>query len=418
MSACLTNIQCATALTLIFIPPRKLRLCDFLISFKKLFRLIKNENVSQKSRMDTDLIKTRMKDIALTEFKNYTLPKSIFSDDELKVIKCLQDDDTIYLIKPDKGNGVVIINRVDYKARMQGILRDNTKFDLVNNTALKETLSKETKITNLLKELKPDEVISEHQFDELEPIGSRPGILYGLPKVHKLNFPFRPIISSIGTHCYEVAKFFIPLLRPFSTNPLTITDTFSFVKEILNLPFNTNNVVMASFDIKSLFTNIPLDETIEIIVNKCFYNTSRFHGFTVQQFTNLLTMTVKNCHFLFDGKLYHQKDGVAMGSPLGPLFANIFLSFHECTWLADCPHTFKPMFCKRYVDDCFLIFQCKEQVTLFLDHLNSKHPNIQFTHELENNGSLPFLDINITRTNGHFSTSVFHKPTSTGLYQL
>ena len=105
-----------------------------------------------------------------------------------------------------------------------------------------------------------------------------------------------------------------------------------------------------------------------------------------------------------------------MGSPLGPLFANIFLSFHERTWLADCPHTFKPMFYRRYVDDCFLIFQSKEQVTPFLDYLNSKHPNIQFTRELENNGSLPFLDINITRTNGHFSTSVFHKPTSTGLF--
>ena len=96
-------------------------------------------------------------------------------------------------------------------------------------------------------------------------------------------------------------------------------------------------------------------------------------------------MTVKNCHFLFGGKLYHQKDGVAMGSPLGPLFANIFLSFHERTWLADCPHTFKPMFYRRYVDDCFLIFQSKEQVIPFLDYLNSKHPNIQFTLELEDN---------------------------------
>ena len=127
-------------------------------------------------------------------------------------------------------------------------------------------------------------------------------------------------------------------------------------------------------------------------------------------------MTVKNCHFLFDGKLYHQKDGVAMGSPLGPLFGNIFLSFHERTWLADCPHTFKPMFYRRYVDDCFLIFQSKEQVIPFLNYLNSKHPNIQYTHELENNSSLSFLDINITRTNGRFSTSVFHKPTSIGFF--
>ena len=80
----------------------------------------------------------------------------------------------------------------------------------------------------------------------------------------------------------------------------------------------------------------------------------------------------------------------------GKEIQDLFMLFHERTWLADCPHTFKPMFYRRYVDDCFLIFQSKEQVIPFLDCLNSKHPNIQFTHELENNGSLSFLDINIT----------------------
>ena len=149
------------------VPRRKLCFCDFLIPFEKLFRLIRNEDISPKSRMDTDFIKTRMKDIALTGFKSYTPPKSIFSDDEHKVIKSLYDDDTIYLIKPDKGSGVVIINRADYKARMQDILSDKTKFDLVDNTVLRETLTKETKNTNLLKELKQEEIISEQQFDEL-----------------------------------------------------------------------------------------------------------------------------------------------------------------------------------------------------------------------------------------------------------
>jgi hypothetical protein len=166
-----------------------------------------------------------------------------------------------------------------------------------------------------------------------------------------------------------------------------------FVKELRELQINTNNVVMASFDVKSRFTNIPLDETISIIVNKCFYNTSRFHGFTVGQFTRLLNLSAKNCHFLFDGVLYKQVDGDAMGSPVGPLFANIFLSFHEKSWLADGPSNFKPLFYRRYVDDCFLIFQPRDHVLPFLSYLNSKHPNIQFTHELENNSSLSFLDI-------------------------
>ena len=98
---------------------------------------------------------------------------------------------------------------------------------------------------------------------------------------------------------------------------------------------------MASFDIKSLFTNIPLDETIDIIVNKCFSNTYRFHGFTQQQFTNLLTKTVKNRHLIsFRWYTLSSKGWCCYGLPLGPLFADIFLSFHERTWLADCPHTY------------------------------------------------------------------------------
>ena len=116
--------------------------------------------------------------------------------------------------------------------------------------------------------------------------------------------------------CSSLSPFFTLFLFCSSFSPFFSPDTFSFVKQILNLPFNTNNVIMVSFDIKSLFTNIPLDETIDIIVNKCFSNTYRFHGFTQQRFPNLLTMTVKNCHFLFHSKLYHQKDGVAMGSLL------------------------------------------------------------------------------------------------------
>ena len=108
-----------------------------------------------------------------------------------------------------------------------------------------------------------------------------------------------------------------------------VRDSFSFVQELLNLNFNSSSVVMASFDVTSLFTNIPLDETIDIISNCVFANAVRFHGLTRCEFRKLLCFAVKNCHFLSNGVLYQQIDGVAMGSPLGPLFANIFLSFHE-----------------------------------------------------------------------------------------
>ena len=90
---------------------------------------------------------------------------------------------------------------------------------------------------------------------------------------------------------------------------------------------------MASFDVMSLFTNIPLDKTIKIIADQLFSNSNNFECFSRDEFVKLLNLAIKNCHFIFNGKCYDQIDGVAMGSPLGPLLANIFLSFHETNWL-------------------------------------------------------------------------------------
>ena len=114
---------------------------------------------------------------------------------------------------------------------------------------------------------------------------------------------------------------------------------------------------------------------------------------------------------------YKQVDGVAMGSQLGPLFANIFLSFHEKSWLPDCPSSFKPCFIVVLLTIVFWSFNPVTITVLpLLSYLNSKHSNIQFTHEFENNSSLPFLDVKVMRSKGSFTTSVPHKFTSTGLF--
>ena len=105
-----------------------------------------------------------------------------------------------------------------------------------------------------------------------------------------------------------------------------------------------------------------------------------------------------------------------MGLPLGPLFANIFLSYHEQNWLKNCPAQFKPIYYRRYVDDCFILVKSKDHITPFLDYLNSQHTCINFTCEIEADKTLPFLDIKIQRSNGSFVTSVYRKPTFTGLF--
>ena len=114
-----------------------------------------------------------------------------------------------------------------------------------------------------LKILETKKEISSEEYKDLSTSGSRPGIMYGLAKVHKTvtdGLPsFRPILSAIGTPTYKLAKFLVPILEPLTTNEYTIKDSFTFAEELQSFDLK---LVMASFDIESLFTNIPLQETI------------------------------------------------------------------------------------------------------------------------------------------------------------
>ena len=104
-----------------------------------------------------------------------------------------------------------------------------------------------------------------------------------------------------------------------------------------------------------------------------------------------------------------------MGLPLGPTLANIFMCALEKCWLDDCPASFRPVFYQRYIDDTFLLFNHFSHVQLFLDYLNVQHISIEFTVERESNGRLSFLDCSVNRVKERFLTSLFRKPTFSGL---
>ena len=235
--------------------------------------------------------------------------------------------------------------------------------------------------------------------------------MYWLPKVHKPGVPLRLIISSINTAGYKLAKFILPVLSPFTSNQYTLKDSNSFI-EFINSVSLPSQFVMASFDIESLFTNIPLEETKQIFLSK--YNPTLFYDISTDIFSKLLDCATKESIFIFNDKLYNQSDGVAMGSPLGPTYANGFMCHNEINWLNNCPTEFKPIHYKRYVDDTFLIFNKAEDIPLFLDFLNSQHNKINFTHEIEVNGSLSFLDVMLTKKQNKIEVDIYRKPTFTG----
>ena len=239
--------------------------------------------------------------------------------------------------------------------------------------------------------------------------------MYGLPKIHKETTPLRPILAAYNTPTYPLAKFLIPILQPLTVNDYTLQNSYDFYNKISTFTFN-GPMFMSSFDITSLFTNIPLDETINLICQNLFSTHDRFHNFSEIEFREFLNLTCRESFFIFGDSAYQQRDGVQMGSPLGPTLANAFLCHYETIWLNLCPPEFKPIFYKRYIDDTFIIFKEQSHATKFLEFLNNQHVNIKFTLETEHNKSIPFLDIKTFRDhNNKMHTSIYRKPTFSGL---
>ena len=104
-----------------------------------------------------------------------------------------------------------------------------------------------------------------------------------------------------------------------------------------------------------------------------------------------------------------------MGSPLGPSLANAFLAHHEQNWLDNCPLEYRLSYYRRYVFDTFVLFKSSDHLKRFQSYLNSCHVNISFTIETEQNNKISFLDVNVIREQGKFITSVYQKPTFSGV---
>ena len=227
-------------------------------------------------------------------------------------------------------------------------------------------MKREASLQCFLRKLKQKNFFNENEYDKLYPSGSAPARIYGTPKMHKFSssdsFPkLRPIVSSIGTFNYDLARFLCDLLSPVVPDDYSCNDTFSFVSQIKNA--NLPKKFLVSYDVASLLTNIPLQETTDIAINLIF-NQNPNLNITKKELKNLFLFTASQTHLIFNSKFHNQIDGVAMGSPLAPALANIFVGFYESKWLNEY-NLSKSKFYLRYVDDILAAFD-QEQ-----DSLNS-----------------------------------------------
>ena len=325
--------------------------------------------------------------------------------EHLRTISELKRDNNIILTRPDKGNGVVVLNRDDYNKKMLAILSDTDKFERIGEVETHDntTLQERALQAYLLRAMKNGHITAE-VYEEIRPVGSTRPRMYGVPKVHKVGTPLRPILSMTNAPQHQMARWLVRVLTPVvdKYSKHTIKDTFEFCDHIEKFAAQSDatDLFLCSFDITSLFTNVPLEETLKICL-ETLYRDADVPKPSIPEdiLEKLLLKATKDVEFSFDGVMYRQIDGIAMGSPLGPTLANIFVGHCESI-LAEKAQW--PLLYDRFVDDTFSIFESEENAEKFFKVLNGMHPALKFTIEEEENQCLPFMDVFLQRSGNNF----------------
>lgn len=338
--------------------------------------------------------------------------KSNLSREEIVALKKLRNDNNIKILPADKGNATVIMDTEQYEEKLKQTLAGGSYSKLAKDP----TPTIERCIYKVL--FKYKDSLDDRMRSKLTPHYSKPPHFYGLPKVHKPNVPLRPIVSSRDSPCHALARFLLKIISPLQGNTASfVKNTSQLMEKIRNLHLDPDDL-MVSFDVVSLFTNVPVEDALTIIRRKLSEDNTlpERTDLSVDAVMELLTVCIKTTYFQIKDEFFQQEFGMAMGSPLSPCVSNIYMEDFENKAIET--HQHKPNLWLRYVDDTFIIWKHgRDHLDRFLDHINSITESIKFTMEIEENNQLPFLDVLVKRCdNQTLKTQVYRKATHTGRY--
>ncbi len=375
----------------------------------------------------------------------------------------LRNNQAIVILTADKGGKIVILNAIAYTTLCIEHLSDQAyeqvsafgvgtnKVELRDANGNKlvefsdtdfETLDPSDKLlrlqcrrlTDLLTSLKNRDEISVEDRKRCLPgqpfSGSIPQF-YVLPKVHKTGrLRIRPIVSNCDIYCDKLLIHLKTILNLVFRGDYTVKNSYEFVEKLDRIELDPDDRLV-SYDVESLFTKVPVDDTLQIVERRLRTLITTEEGLaqyeetttlTVDAFMALLRLVVKDFYFMWHGQLFRQKQGLPMGSRLSPVLANIFLEELEEVVLNSIPRP--PKFYARFVDDLFIIynrFLCPSDDLLRL--FNEQHSQIRLTDEHEEQGHLNYLDLTINRGEQpaqpgpwKVSLDIFRKPTHCHIY--
>ena len=346
--------------------------------------------------------------------------RSNLTEDEKDALESLRKNTSIVIFPADKGGALVILNRSSYIQTAKEHLESKTCTgeEVYQRLQSDCTASMSTRVNRAIDEALLLNVIDGDTAEGLKVTNPKPGNLYLLPKIHKKpgskTPPPRPICNSRNTPTEKISEWVDDQLQPLVKElPSYVKDDNDFLQKINEINMQHTlppGTILATWDVKSLYTNIPQEGGIEGCRH---FLRSEGRAINVVEIILKFVGLILNCNiFRFGDAHFLQKSGTAMGTKMAPSYANLFMGYVEQDLLARCEK--KPLVWYRYIDDIFFIWtHGREAHDEFLAFCNNNQHGLQFevTPDSVSESRVPFLDIWVILNNFKLHTDLYVKPT-------
>jgi len=217
------------------------------------------------------------------------------------------------ILPADKGRASVVLDTDTYHAKMSALIETGPYQPL--NKDPTDCLTR--KLYEKLRSLKRNRRISEAVYNKIRPRHKQPPRIYGLPKIHKVNIPLRLIVSCVNPFANDLSAFLAIMLSPLTGNSdFTVTNSAHFASIIISEKIQDNEI-MVSFDVESLFTNVPIEGAVQAAQRKLESDPGLADRTTLTpaEIADLLDFVLRSTYFQYNGPILRTTRRRSHGEP-------------------------------------------------------------------------------------------------------